>query len=372
MSKSLFTALLIISFNGIADESVITDVKGQLSSNYLTANSSKEWQHQALLRYIPDFTIEKTLSNDYLLDFNVSVNTFANYQSDPDSDFSSNLSLYRINSQFKTSQSDIRLGLQKINFGPALLLRSLRWFDQLNPTDPLQLTDGVYGIRYRYFFLNNANIWSWVLYGNKDLKGYERVASKENTPELGARLQYPLESGELGIAFHSRQVENLGFSNESVGKDLLEKRFAMDGRWDLELGIWFEYVLIDQGAGSKSDTNWVNRLTTGADYTFAIGNGLHIVAEHLINAISDTAITWDQKFHTSALQLSYPIGLLDAVSLIQMYSWTQEQSFHSLRWTRTYDNWMLSLNAFISPDQPGNNMLGLSGNGIQATVVFNH
>jgi len=99
---------------------------------------------------------------------------------------------------------------------------------------------------------------------------------------------------------------------------------------------------------------------------------LHIVAEHLINAMSDTPATWDQKFHTSALQLSYPIGLLDAVSLIQIYSWTQEQSFHSLRWNRTYDNWVLSLNAFISPNQASNNMLSLSGNGIQATVVFNH
>jgi len=162
MSKSkvfgLSTALFIISFHGIANESVSTDFKGQLSSNYLTANSSNAWQHQAILRYIPDYTIEKTFSNDYRLDFNVSVNAFINDQRHSGSDFSSSASLYRINSQFKTSHSDIRLGLQKINFGPALLLRSLRWFDQLNPTDPLQLTDGVYGIRYRYFFLNNANL----------------------------------------------------------------------------------------------------------------------------------------------------------------------------------------------------------------------
>lgn len=32
-------------------------------------------------------------------------------------------------------------------------------FDQVDPRDPLKLTDGVRGLLGRYCFLNNADIW---------------------------------------------------------------------------------------------------------------------------------------------------------------------------------------------------------------------
>lgn len=374
--STLFLALYLISFNGMADASDTLSFKGQLSFNYLGAEASTEWQSQATLRYMPDLTIQNTFADDYSWDLNLSANTYANYQGHPESNFSSSASLYRLNVQLKTAQSDTRLGLQKINFGPALILRSLRWFDQVSPTDPLKLTEGVTGIRYRYFFMNNANIWLWALYGNNETKGYEIVATKEDTPEVGARFQYPLESGEIGFSFHTRKTERLGFSDISVGEDLLEKRLALDGKWDLGPGIWFEYVLIDQGADAKVNTNWVNMLTIGADYTVAIGNGIHLLAEHLVGSMSDKVTAWDTIAQTSALQLSYPVGVLDAVLLMESYSWRQKQGFHYFRWDRTYDNWSFSLGAFISPDQSSNNIgLGpsvVSGTGIESVIVFNH
>jgi len=369
----LYIVFSIISFHTIANASPTFDFRGQLSSKFLAVNSSSEWHNTVSIRYLPDFTIQKVLSDDLLWDFNVSANIFMDYESHPESDVSSAVHLYRLNTQIKTPQSDTRLGLQKINFGPALLLRSLRWFDQVKPMDLLELTEGVTAIRYRYFFVNNANIWLWALYGNNEPKGYERVATKENSLEAGARFQYPCESGEVGLSVHGRQTESLGFSDELVGEDLFEKRIALDGKWDLGPGIWFEYVLIDQGAESQSDSNWVNMLTIGADYTFALGNGIYILAEHLVNSTSKEAVDWDNTGQISALQLSYPLTILDSVSLIQMYSWTQKQSFHYLSWNRTYDDWVLSISIILADDEVDDiDYLGFSGNGIQAMLVFHH
>ena len=376
LARRTLLVVLCFRFFGIAAASEALDFKGQLSFNYIGSDTSPKWQNQAILRYMPDVTILNTLSDGYSWDINASADISADYQSQPESTYSSDASFYRLNARLKTPQSDTQLGLQQINFGPAIILRSLRWFDQVRPTDPLQLSEGVKGLRYRYFFSNNANLWLWTLYGNNDPKGYETVATKHGTPEAGGRFQYPLESGELGFSFHVRTSERLGFSGTSIGEDVHERRLALDGKWDLGPGIWYEYVLVDQGAGAKVKNNWLNMLTLGADYTFAIGNGVHVLGEHLVSAFSDKAMQWEQRTQASALQLSYPVGILDAVSLLTVYSWTQEQPFHYLRWDRTYDNWVLSLGMFHSPKQATLNSdlapTGFSGNGIQAVIVFNH
>lgn len=375
-SHTLFFTLYVISFNGVADTPATLDFKGQMSFNHLGQDTSTGWKSQSIFRYIPDLTIQDSFSDNYVWDLNVSANIYAGHQTYTKPNSSDSATLYRLNAQLKTPQSDTRLGLQKINFGPALILRSLRWFDQLNPTDPLKLTEGVKGIRYRYFYSNNANIWLWALYGNDKVKGYELVATKKDTPEIGARFQYPLEHGELGFSFHRRETERLGFSDVSIGEDLVENRLALDGKWDLGPGLWFEYVLIDQGAGSQADTNWFNMLTVGSDYTFDIGNGIYVAAEHNLSLRTDEALKLDQSNETSALQFRYPVGILDTVSLLEIYSWSENQGSTSFRWDRTYDNWIFSLAVFFSPDQTYNNSdpepSGFSGDGIQAVIVFNH
>ena len=60
---------------------------------------------------------------------------------------------------------EARFGLQQLSFGSATLFRPLMWFDSLDPRDPLQLTDGVYGLLLRFYAKGNANAWLWGLYG---------------------------------------------------------------------------------------------------------------------------------------------------------------------------------------------------------------
>jgi len=125
------------------------------------------------------------------------------------------------------------------------------WFDRIDPRDPLQLTDGVYGILMRDYFLNNANIWIWGLYGNKNTKGWEFLSTKARSVEFGGRFQHPVGNGEMALTYHHRQID----PNQSLpGLDMAnvssvpENRFTLDGKWDIGIGFWFEGTLTHQNS----------------------------------------------------------------------------------------------------------------------------
>merc|ERR1712127_1137306 len=105
-----------------------------------------------------------------------------------------------------TNQFELRVGLQKIDFGSASLLRPIQWFNQIDPRDPLQLTNGVYGVLGRYYFLNNANIWLWTLYGNEKTRGFDALETNKKVPEFGGRIQYPTKKGEIALSYHHRSA----------------------------------------------------------------------------------------------------------------------------------------------------------------------
>ena len=146
---------------------------------------------------------------------------------------------YRFWVRFATSQFQVRIGLQKINFGSAMLLRPLMWFDRIDPRDPLQITDGVYAILLRYYFLNNANIWLWGVYGQNQRKGMEVFPTKENSGEYGGRIQVPLMNGEIATSYHHRDIDPTAMVLNAP-RFRSENRYALDGKWDLGVGLWFE------------------------------------------------------------------------------------------------------------------------------------
>ena len=146
--------------------------QGQVSS-WLTVRPDPQLEGQIGIRYIPTVTLQKNISENYHINGEISVNAYGAgyYHSEDDPEKKGRIKPYRLWLRFTTNQFELRAGLQKINFGSATLLRPLMWFDRIDPRDPLQLTDGVYGILGRYYFLNNTNIWLWVLYGNDETKG---------------------------------------------------------------------------------------------------------------------------------------------------------------------------------------------------------
>lgn len=351
----------------------------QLSS-WLSGNQ-KSLISQSGFRYIPEVFIEKPLSGSLLIDAAISLNTYAtcNFNNWKNPETEGKLKPYRLWARFATNQFEARAGLQKINFGSATLFRPLMWFDKIDPRDPLKLTDGVYGMLLRYYFQNNANAWLWGLYDNNERKGWEIAPTADNGFEFGGRLQVPVFTGEAGISYHHRQAD---FSRIPVqptfseSQLVNENRFAFDGKWDVEIGLWFE------GAINQRDTDilmmkYQRMWTVGADYTFGIGNGLHVLTEFFNSESSAKIFRAGEGIRFSGTSASYPIGLLDQVSGIYYYDWTNRDNYILLNWQRTYDNWLFYIIGFINPEtirlnqtQSGGD--AFSGKGFQIMVVFNH
>ncbi len=179
--------------------------RGQLSA-WGALNGDNELPVWLGGRYISQANYEVKAGRS-LLDAEASLNLGGSLGMSPFDTITSEgkLKPYRAWVRFSGRQFEARVGLQKINFGSASMLRPLMWFDQLDPRDPLQLTDGVWGFLGRVYFLNNANIWVWGLSGNKGLKTWEQGTTSHQIPESGGRLQLPALSGEAALTYHFRR-----------------------------------------------------------------------------------------------------------------------------------------------------------------------
>jgi hypothetical protein len=286
-------------------------INGQLSiwGNY---NPNNHLPFFTGIRYIPTLQVEKKIKNQHLFDAEISVNgnvvLGTNFYNETTTQ--QNIKPYRAWLRYTSKQSEIRLGLQKINFGSASILRPLMWFDQIDPTDPLQLTSGVWGLLSRYYFLNNANAWVWILVANKELKTWEVGSTNQHYPEWGTRLQLPLKKGETAFTYHYRQVEK---NQMFVSKDLAENRIGVDAKVDLHVGLYFEAVWINKNKNIGQFTNQ-EICTLGMDYTFPMGNGLHLLVEHLFFAFDEKAFAFSNINSLSAMSLTYPLGLIDNIN----------------------------------------------------------
>ncbi len=317
---------------------------------------------QVGFRYLPDFKISHGLGGESNIDAEISFNLYTSAIFSSISDFTNNVQIdpYRIYLRYSTSQFETRVGLQKINFGSATILRPLMWFDKVDPRDPLQLTNGVYGLMAKYVFLNNSNLWFWGLYGNNDTKGIEMVKAAQNTIEVGGRFQFSIPKSELAVTFHTRKLDPNDWNAKYTSRlsDGTENRLALDGKFDIGIGLWFEGMM-QQTIISSDQTQWDNLLTIGADYTVKLGNGVYVLGEHLMG--TDKSI--------SAFQLSYNLGLLDSVNAIGYYNWNSNKSGWFLGWKRTYDNLVINISGFWSEENIGGAFLG---KGLQVMLSFNH
>lgn len=346
-------------------------VSGQISAWFTAADTGADEVFESGLRYIPELTFRQDITGETYIGAEVALNSFV-APSTREEKMRSDLRLYRAQLRYVTAQSETCVGLQKINFGPGRLLRPLRWFDQLNPNDPLQLTDGVYGARFRYNTLQNTGLWLWLLYGNQDLKGYEQLRTRKGSLEGGGRLQGELLKGELAISAHMRRVEG-----DTLGiPDFSEGRLGLDGRWDVGIGLWFEAVLQYQDS-SQLTFQWAKIMSAGADYTFDIGNGLYVLGEHMISGPSKAIFGFSEAVNVSAFSVNYPLGMLDQVTTRLYYNWSENNWYLNLTWQRTYDKFSIYTIGFWNPDQTtpsgqGLNSSSFGGKGVQVVVVYNH
>lgn len=363
-------------FNVTAQDSL--NFKGQLSlwSNYNPAGTLDLWLG---VRYIPQLNYNIQLAGNKLIDFELSANLSATAAMNPFDTINTDAFIkpYRGWIRYSSSNFELRLGLQKINFGSASILRPLMWFDKIDPRDPLQLTDGVWALLGRYYFLNNANLWIWGLYGNEKPRGWDIAGTNKNFPEFGGRLQYPIPKGELALSYHHRVANTQGIDTTLPAfPKVAENRLGIDGKWDLGVGLWFEASWT--GAWKNLD-KYTNKelINIGTDYTFGIGNGLNISAEQLIASYDEKAFLFSDPAFFTGLSVSYPVGLFSNLSGMFFYDWGNNSLYNFISWRRQLDKFSLYLMAYWNPEKyllpnSGTKELMLAGKGIQIMLVFNH
>ena len=353
-------------------------IKGQFSS-WAHFNPKNPYPLYLGGRYIPQLNYKIQLPKSKLIDFEVSANVYGNAGIHFfDSAYSDgNINPYRAWARYSTEQLEIRAGLQKIDFGTAVMMRALRWFDQVDPRDPLRLTEGVWAGLGRYYFLNNVNIWFWGLYGNKNLKGMEVIKTNMNHPEFGGRLQSPVPRGEAAISYHHR-VANTKDMNGLIPiyNEITENRIGIDAKWDMVVGLWFEGAWTNKSKNLGIYTNQ-EVMTAGTDYTFGIGGGLNVVFEHMLIAFDKKAFQFSNTTNFSGLSVNYPIGMFDNINAIIYYDWANNSVYNFVNWYKQFNKTILYIMAYWNPENSKMPTMGAAenlygGKGLQVMFVFNH
>jgi hypothetical protein len=360
------------------------EARGELSLSVVgndTDPTEDESKFGAALRYVPELFVETPMAESTRFAFFGSADllAFVEGPSLDDREWDADAELYRFWARFSSARFEARFGLQKITFGSATLLRPLMWFDGLDPRDPLQLTEGVYGALLRYTADNNANLWLWGLYGNDDRRGWDVLPSDETSPEYGFRAQFPTGNGELAFSFHRREMD-LTRAPLPIGPDdpatVPQQRFGIDGKWDVGPGIWFEGSL-EQAESDLLPFEFRRLLTVGLDYTFGLGNGLTMLGEHFRLVESAQAFSGGEDLQLSALSVTYRVNVVDRLTAIAFRDWDRDESYYLLEWRRTFDRWRIHLIGFSNPESgtilPGRSSGSLfSGEGIEFVFVLNH
>jgi hypothetical protein len=361
----------LVCLNAMASDKDSVNFQSQISFAGLYNPSATSGFVNA--RAIPQLDYLRDFSEDRRISAEVSANVNLNTDLAPSSlNVAASTGLYRAWVRFSTQRNEIRAGLQQLNFGSATLLRPLQWFDGLNPTDPLRMTEGVWGVLDRVYFKNNSTLWLWWLYGNKDSRVWDPVQLKYNLPEFGFRFQQPVPRGELALSVNHRSIQmNLGTSLESRYSLM---KVGLDGKWDLGPGIWFEDSYTFTSMESPIKSGW-NLLTVGADLTPEGLDGLSFTAEHLLSTNFSNAMT-SVNSNFSALMATWPINMISRLSGIVLYSWESGYLFRYLTYSADFDKSSFYLIVFWnpnvnSPQMPlGSSSGSFSGYGLQLMYVL--
>lgn len=366
---------LVFICSSFAQKNIMFD--GQASA-YGSFSPGGEPQNQIGGNYIPLINLSYGLNSSKKVDIEGSINVYWSSSINNSGLYNSdgNIDPYRMWLRYSSKQFEIRLGLQKIDFGSSTLLRPLQWFNQIDPRDPLKLTNGVYSALSRYYFRNNANIWLWILYGNEKTRGFDAVKTNKEIPEFGGRLQYPVNNGELAASYHHRIANSNGISEVSNFSKIPEDRFSFDGKWDVKVGLWFEATHSQKSKSIGFLTNQT-MLNLGTDYTFVIGNGLNIIVEHLILIMDEKAFRFKNKSNISASTISYPIGVFNNLSSIFYYNWNEESMSFFFNYQHQFKNITAYAMGFFNPEsqkgiQQNELLSNFSGPGIRLMLVYNH
>tara|TARA_A100001011_G_scaffold64900_1_gene65638 strand:- start:7479 stop:8606 length:1128 start_codon:yes stop_codon:yes gene_type:complete len=328
-------------------------------------------------RYLPSLNLKKKVDSLFSFAFQISGNFDVTQflTTDEDNQSSSNIAPYRVWFRYQVGNWEFRVGLQKIDFGVAQLLRPIQWFNQIDPRDPLGLTNGVNGLLIRHYFKNNSNLWLWGLYGNDKQRGFDALPTIKDIPEFGGRFQTFVPKGEAAISYHYRQAGG----NSSLGIDTFqnpEHRIGFDTKLDLGFGVWTEATFIHKTENIGLLTNQF-LLNIGIDYTFGIGKGLTVSKEYLFSKYSDNQLNNSISSGVSALSFNYPLSFFSSLSALVYQQWNNDKQTFMINYQHQYNNLSGYFIFYYNPDsiqgiQQNDIFRSFAGPGVQLLLVYNH
>lgn len=198
-------------------------------------------------------------------------------------------------------------GRQKILFGAGSLFRPLGFFDTRNIAGIVPLTRGMDGVLSNYFFDETTLVEGWAV-----------PAKKDDKVIVGFRGERLFEGWETGIVFqYHPPTDQVDLPNFNL--DLTQAGFHIKG--EHVAGFWNESRLdIEQKAGKrplKFDS------VLGADYTFSLGAGLHVLGEYFVS-VREKEFTWVDRLnqlniHQLGFLLDQPVGIAVVWRLFGFY-----------------------------------------------------
>jgi len=320
-------------------------IKGQFWASGLTSNDVPSGQSslESNIGYIPTLSLFRELDTNRLLDMELSYRLDRMYLGD--SLINNTEAFHRCWVRYSSNKLEVRLGLQKIIFGPSQVLRSLSWFDTIDLKDPTGQTNGVEAFRLRWFSSNSLSLWSWAINNDEDTLSY------------GVRGELSTNIGALGFTYHhdpSKSLQPIGQFGDSISSP--HNRLALDYRYDGFIGFWNESAMI------RSDNLALDMITVGADYTLPIGNGILMMTESMQISSKNNHSTSSNTF--TAFMARVHVGIFHNVMLISTLDWDENNIYNYLRWSSTFDSFSINCMASINPHMMGNNL--------QFMFIYNH
>lgn len=192
----------------------------------------------------------------------------------------------------------VRGGRQQILFGAGVLFRPLGFFDNRVVSGILPETQGVDGVRATWFPTASSLVEGWII-----------PARLNSRVVAGGRAEWQWGVLEAGAAAQYKPVTDIDFL---PGFDLELSQFGFHLKGEKEIGFWNETRLdIEQNrAGHPLRFNTV----LGADYTFDLGEGLHVLLEYSFLAEESgftrtDVIGGDRDLHQLGFMLDQPVGI---------------------------------------------------------------
>jgi len=199
--------------------------------------------------------------------------------------------------RYEKGDFKIRGGRQQILFGASSLFRPLGFFDTRIISGIIPLTRGVDGLRSTYFLSSTSSVQGWAVpaqIGNRVIAGI-RGEANFGPIEAGVALQYHPKTDLPFLADFNIEMVQMGYHLKG----------------EYVVGLWNESRLDIQqdqpGDPLRFDTVF------GVDYTFNVGQGLHVLLEYFLRTqepgFTNIDLKQDQTIQVMGLQLDQPVGI---------------------------------------------------------------